>query len=110
MSVVTAGDLFLDNAYAAVWVLQRYDTVTAQYVPLVGATCTLELRDGGSHFVGPVPLPETDIPGTYATTIPAADINTAFAHGPATVREIVAVGGSALVERPLRVFSVRTVL
>jgi len=109
VSVIQSGDLYLGNAYAAVWAVTRFDTVTGQYVPLTGATCTVELVDGGPHFVAPVPLPETAVPGTYATTIPASVIDAAFGHGPKTVTEILKVGTAATIRRPLRVQAERFV-
>jgi hypothetical protein len=109
MSVVQSGDLFLGNAYASVWALTRYDTVTGQYVPLTGASCTVELSAPPSYAIAAVPLPETDVPGTYATTILASVIDAEFTNGPNYVSEIVRVGTSAVFQRPLAVHPVRYV-
>lgn len=107
MSVIQSGDLYLNNAYASVWALTRYDSVTGQYVPLTGATCTVELVDG-ANVIAATALPETAVAGTYATTIAASAITTAFSSSN-IVMEIVRVGTSAVFQRPLVVQSVRYV-
>jgi hypothetical protein len=109
VSVIQTGDLYLSNAYASIWALTRYDTVTGQYVPLTGATCTVQIKDGPSHQTAVLPLPETSVPGTYATTITAAVIDAAFGHGPNHVTEIVTIGSSAVFSRLLDVHTTRYV-
>ena len=109
MSVIQTGDLYLNNDYTSIWALTVYNTTSGQYVPLTGATCTVQIKDGPSHETAILPLPETAIAGTYATTITAAVIDAAFGHGPNHVTEIVTIGSSAVFSRVLDVHTTRYV-
>jgi hypothetical protein len=109
MSVIQSGDLYLNNAYASIWAITRFDTVTGQYVPLTGVACTVQITDGPMHQTAVFPLPETAVPGTYATTIPASVIDATFGHGPTHVTETVRVGTSATIKKVLIVHANRFV-
>jgi hypothetical protein len=109
MSVIQSGDLYLGNAYVSIWALTTYNTTTGQYVPLTGASCTVEFTASPSYALAPVAMTETAIAGTYAATIAAATIDAEFANGPNYVNEIVKVGTTAVFQRPLAVHPVRYV-